>query len=105
MEETKMKKTLTRNEMLKLADRILMKELLNNVSVKEMNELIDLVNASLGEKEGEQDFKAYSVFLNSAVEYGSTSAENMLKELVVEEKNNKSTEVAVENNKDTAKAE
>lgn len=99
-----MTKNMTRNEMLNLGDRILMKEVFNNVNRNQMGELVDLLNISLNEKEGEQDIELFKVFLNSATEYGSKTAETLLKELAVDIKNDKATKVITTNNKATTDA-
>lgn len=82
-----MTKNMTRNEMIKTSDRML-KEVFDNVSLKEINELIDIANEALGDKEGEQDIEIFKAFLNSIAEYGSKSAESLLKEFTIEDKKN-----------------
>ena len=82
-----MTKNMTRNEMIKTSDRML-KEVFDNVSLKEINELIDIANEALGDKEGEQDIELFKAFLNSIAEYGSESAESLLKEFTIEDKKN-----------------
>lgn len=100
-----MTKTISRNEMLNTGDRILMKEIFNNVNRNQMRELVDLLNISINEKEGEQDIELFKAFLNSTAEYGSKSAETLLKELAVEDvKNDKATKVITTNNKATVDA-
>lgn len=100
-----MTKTISRNEMLNTGDRILMKEIFNNVNRNQMCELVDLLNISINEKEGEQDIELFKAFLNSTAEYGSKSAETLLKELSVEDiKNDKATKVITTNNKATTDA-
>lgn len=99
-----MAKNMTRNEMIKTSDRML-KEVFDNVSLKEINELIDIANEALGDKEGEQDIEIFKAFLNSIAEYGSKSAESLLRELADEDiKNDKATKVITTNNKATTDA-
>lgn len=99
-----MTKNMTRNEMIKTSDRML-KEVFDNVSLKEINELIDIANEALGDKEGEQDIELFKAFLNSTAEYGSKSAESLLRELADEDiKNDKATKVITTNNKATTDA-
>lgn len=99
-----MTKTISRNEMIKTSDRML-KEVFDNVSLKEINELIDIANMALGDKEGEHDIEIFKAFLNSIAEYGSKSAESLLRELAVEDiKNDKATKVITTNNKATTDA-
>ena len=96
-----MTKTISRNEMIKTSDRML-KEVFDNVSLKEINELIDIANEALGDKEGEQDIELFKAFLNSIAEYGSESAETLLKEFAVEDIKN--TKVTTTDNKATVDA-
>lgn len=96
-----MTKNMTRNEMIKTSDRML-KEVFDNVSLKEINELIDIANEALGDKEGEQDIELFKAFLNSIAEYGSKSAESLLKEFTIEDKKN--DKVTTTDNKATVDA-
>ena len=96
-----MTKNMTRNEMIKTSDRML-KEVFDNVSLKEINELIDIANEALGDKEGEQDIEIFKAFLNSIAEYGSKSAESLLKEFTIEDKKN--DKVTTPDNKATVDA-